>query len=788
MTLPTFAPTADPRWTLVVDGFDKQLEKSIESVMALVNGYSGTRAALEEGSSVSHASTFIAGVFNQPDKPQDKALEAPIPELVVAPNWSKMRITIAGQESNLDTCELLEQRRTLDLRQGVLLREWRLRDTAGRETRLSSLRFASLADRHTLVQVVTLTPENYSEPVEIESIVDGWVANENDTRHLRGQGAGDRGQEPESNSPALQRQDAGSPITLLKMTTTEGKYTLVYGAAPRFYGPDGTAISGEPSQGDTVIGTRFAVTVQQGQPYTLTNIVSVFTSRDGTRPEEAVEAKLRALLAAGSATLLEQHSAAWAERWRTCDVEIAGADDVQREVRWAIYHLAGAAWPADEKASVGARSITGERYRGHVFWDTETFVWPFFCYTEPQTARSLLMYRYHTIQGARNKAASMGYKGALYAWESTDDGEETTPPFVILPNGLRQPILTGVQEHHLAADIAYAILQYRQATKDDAFFFSYGVEMLFEIARFWASRVVLGEDGAYHINTVIGPDEYHEYTDDSAYTNVMAQWTLRQALATASEMQSKEQAGWQTLAAKLNLDSAELTQWQRVADGMTILFDESNGLFEQFQGYHHLEEIDLTGHDMSIETMDLVLGWEHLQKTKVLKQADVVMLIFLLWDTFDPKVHTANFRYYEPRTSHDSSLSASFHALVAARLGDLVMAERYLRKAALIDLDFARKGWAGAGGGVHIAALGGIWQALAFGFLGMRPQAGGIRFQANIPVNWGSLRMMLSYQGALLRVTGTADGNIDVANEDGTAINVAVDDGAWQRLAVGEQL
>jgi kojibiose phosphorylase len=282
---------------------------------------------------------------------------------------------------------------------------------------------------------------------------------------------------------------------------------------------------------------------------------------------------------------------------------------------------------------------------------------------------------------------------------------------------------------------------------------------------------------------VIGPDEYHEYTDDGAYTNVMAQWTLRKGLEVAAELQANHPARWQTLSNQLDLDTNELDDWRRVVDGLMVLFDPATGIFEQFRGYHQLEEVDLTGHDMSNETMDIVLGWEKLQETKVLKQADVVMLIFLLWDLFDQKVREANFRYYEPRTSHDSSLSASFHALVAARLGDMPMAEMYLRKAARIDLDFTRKGWAGATGGVHIAALGGIWQALAYGFLGMRPQDDGLRFEPHIPESWGSVRMAITYQGRELRVSAkAAPRSIEVRLERGEPLLVAVGEGTWQTV------
>src|SRR5829696_97093 len=434
-----------------------------------------------------------------------------------------------------------------------------------------------------------------------------------------------------------------------------------------------------------------------------------------------------------------------------------------------------------------ARALSGERYRGHVFWDTETFVWPFYLSTHPATARALLMYRYNTLPGARNKARSLGYRGALFAWESTDTGEETTPPVINVPGIGRQPILTGIEEHHLAADIAYAIVQYRQATADDTFFLDYGAEMLLEIGRFWSSRATLGDDQRYHIRKVIGPDEYHESVDDNAYTNVMAQWTLRRALAAAAELQDTHPDRWRALAERLSLAQPELETWRQVANGLVTGYDPGTGLFEQFAGYYNLREVDLTGHDMAEQTMDVKLGWEELGKTQVLKQADVVMLMFLQWDSYSPAVRAANFRYYEPRTSHDSSLSPSFHALVAARLGDLTLAERYLRQALRIDLDFTRKGWAGASGGVHIAALGGSWQALAYGFMGMRAQDQGLRFDPQIPADWGQLRMPIEWRGSRLRIIARPDG-AEIAVESGAPVALAFGDGAWHLVSAGETL
>jgi kojibiose phosphorylase len=764
-----FTLTPDPRWLLEVEGFDPATEQASEGACAIANGYLGVRAALDEGSAVSRPATLIAGVFNTPA--QAPELEAPVPELVVAPDWSRLRIVAAGTELRLDWVELLEQRRVLDMRQGVLLREWRVRDAAGRITRLQSLRFVSLADRHALVQVFRLTPENYGGRIILESSVDGRVTNENNTHHLQ-----------VTSAPTF----AGGGALALR--TLQSEYDMAFAAHTTLYDPDGAAIDGIVLREAGVVGQRWEWHAAAGQTWELHKLATVFTSRESPAPLDAAVAHLAALVDAGIAPLFRDHVHAWAERWSTGDVEITGHAATQQQVRFALYHLIGAANPDDERASVGARALTGERYRGHVFWDTEIFVWPYYLWTHPPAARALLMYRYHTLDGARAKARAMGYRGALFSWEATDSGAETTPDYM-LSGGERVPVLTGREEHHIAADIAYAIWSCRLVSGDARFFQHYGAEMLLEIAHFWASRATRGADQHYHIRRVIGPDEYHESVDDNAYTNELARWTLRRGLAVVAELQRDHPDRWRELAAQIELTAAELDLWRQVADGLVSNFDPQTNLIEQFSGYHSLEEIDLRNHDSSVATIDARLGWYEMQKTKVLKQADVVMLLVLLWDDFAPDVRAANFRYYEPKTSHDSSLSPSFHALVAVRLGDLTLAEDYLQRALQIDLDVTRKGLAGAAGGVHIAALGGVWQALAFGFLGMRAQDAGLRFDPHIPAHWGTLQLPIQWRGRQLRVTASAEpARIAVRVVAGEPLWVAIGDGPWQTVARGEPL
>jgi kojibiose phosphorylase len=644
---------------------------------------------------------------------------------------------VGGVALRLDSCELLEQRRVLDMRQGALLRTWRLRDADGRVTMLASLRFASLAQRHALGQILLLRPENYTAEVTIEALIDGRVRNENDTPHLGAVHA-----EPLADAP-------------LELRTLQSGYRIALAQRAELRDDAGGELPGEPVAAAEFCGTRWSFRAEQGRAYAAHRLVAVVTSRDDDAPARAAEAIADGLLAQGMAAALAAHSAAWAERWSTTGPLIPGDAELQLQARFACYHLIGAASPDDERSSIGARALTGERYRGHVFWDTEIFAWPPLLYTHPATARALLMYRYHTLAGARARAAASGYRGAMFPWEAADTGEEVTPAFML--SGVeRVPVLTGSEEQHISADVALAVLQYGRATGDAEFMRRYGAELVLDVARFWASRAESGADGSYHIRGVIGPDEYHETVDDNAYTNGLAAYVLWHALALADDLAADEPERWSGL--------------------------------EQFAGYHALDPINLSGHDPSIATVDAKLGWYAMQRTRVLKQADVLMLLLLLWERFPPEVHAANFAYYEPATSHDSSLSYSMHALFAARLGKLAIAEGYLRRAALIDLDLDRKGHAGATGGVHIAALGGLWQALAMGFMGMQPTEEGLRLAPHIPEHWGQLELPISWRGGLLRAVALPSGQVSVSLERGAPVRVALHDGPWHTLAQGETL
>src|SRR5690242_9608522 len=527
---PSQLRTSDPQWLLIDEGFTLAREHETESLFAIANGYVGNRGSLAEGSPLSAPATFVAGVFEQFDSPGS------VPELMVLPDWTGVRIWINGEPLSMQQGDVLQHRRILDFRRGILWREWRHRDPAGRITRIVAFRLASLPDRHLLLHSVSLTPENHTSMIRFESSMeaDGAVSV----------------LAPEWRA----RRDSARPNVLPLGLVVPGRDTTVA------FGLTSQLLHSAPGAGCRTmrmdpgkIMEDCDIELEAGMQCHLHRIVSVFTSRDGGDPFKRSMDHLADVVPKGIDSAVWAHVSAWESRWKAADIEIEGDESLQRALRFAAYHLISAANPDDGRVSIGARTLSGPGYKGHVFWDTETYMLPFFIFTHPRAARALLEYRYHTLDAARNKALTSGFRGAMYPWESADTGDETTPKAVIAPNGEILKILNGEIEVHVTADIAFAIWQYWQNTGDDDFFLRYGAEIMLETARFWASRGTIENDGLYHIRHVIGPDEYHEDVDDDAYTNLMAAWNLRRGAETAKLLQEHWPERWQDLAAQLQL-------------------------------------------------------------------------------------------------------------------------------------------------------------------------------------------------------------------------------------------
>jgi trehalose/maltose hydrolase-like predicted phosphorylase len=746
----------DPRWLLVEDGFILAREHEVESLFTVGNGATGTRGSLEEGSDFSAPATFVAGVFFHPEPP------GAVPELMTFPNWAGMKVWVNGAMLSMKEGDVVEHRRILDLKHAILHREWRQSDPNGRITRFRSLRLASLADRRLLLQQVFLTAENYCLSLTIESSIE---------------------LEPGLELPADWKHESRAECpNLLPLTLrlSEGKVAAEFCIASQVLPMEAHRVERHVEVQARRLVEIYRIQAGAGAQCEFRRFVSVSRLR-GNECAPGAGAHARAAVSSGISPALSAHKSEWQARWQAADVLVDGDEPLQKALRFAAYHLISAGNPEDSYSSIAARALTGHAYKGHVFWDTEIYMLPFFTATHPATARALLEYRYHTLPAAREKACKAGYRGAMYAWESADTGEEVTPAVAITPMGEVLPVRNGEMEVHITADIAYGVWQYWKATGDDSFLLDFGAEIILEAARFWAVRGSLEADGLYHVRHVIGPDEYHEDVDDNAFTNLMAAWNLRRAAEIANLLENRWSDRWSDLRDRLHLTASEVTLWPKLADVMATGFNSESLLFEQFTGYFSKEQIDSSKFEPRSASVDVILGHDRVQQTNIVKQADVLMAIYLLWDELRPEVRKANFLYYEPRTAHGSSLSPSIHALLAARLGEMELAQRYLQQSAEIDLS---NNMGNAVGGIHAAAIGGLWQAAVFGFAGLQRCSETVMLspkllshwrQLSFPLQWRNHDLYISIQHNSLKVKAAGPDSIEVLLANGPALRASPD-------------
>jgi trehalose/maltose hydrolase-like predicted phosphorylase len=456
----------------------------------------------------------------------------------------------------------------------------------------------------------------------------------------------------------------------------------------------------------------------------------------------AVVDRARELIAdldgAGFDRLFAEHRAGWARRWDDAEVHIEGAPADELAARFAVFHLLASV--ADRRsAAVGARGLTGPAYGGHVFWDADVFVLPALAVIHPPAARAMVQYRIDRLPAARAAAAARGGAGARFPWESAATGDDVTPRSARGPTGEVVAITTGEHEEHIVADVAWAIDRYAAWTGDDAALHGPGGELVLETARWWAARATWGPDGRAHVRGVMGPDEYHPLVDDNAFTNVMARWNLRRAA---------------DLASVAGADAAEAATWRAVADALVDGYDPIRGVHEQFAGYWDLEPLVVADVAPAPVAADLVLGASRVAGSTIIKQADVAMLHVLVPEDMPAGSLAADLDAYLPRTAHGSSLSPAVHALLLARAGRPDEGLELFRLAARMDLDDVTGTTAG---GLHLATMGGLWQALAYGFLGLRPGGATLHVDPRLPGAWTAVSVRGVFRGCRFGVRADGD-------------------------------
>lgn len=700
--------------TLAEPQFSPHTLNKYATLMAAGNGYLGLRACHEEAYSDQARGMYLAGFYHRAS-----AIETT--ELVNLPDVLQMRIELDGENFTLLSGTILDYRRELNYANGELLRRVEWRAANGKRYLIECRRFLSAARRSLICSRIAITPLDDGASITLSTGIDATQTNSG-RQHL----------------------DETS-VRVFEQRYLQGSYRALDGSNEVVISSF-CAVSPETSSSFFAKNRRLTqhctAEIPQGGTFELVKTTWVASSLDADyRPEGCGALSLASLVACvelGYDRLLAESSARWRDMWQRSRV-VVDSDNArdQHALDFALYHLFAMTPTHGERCSIAAKGLTGEGYKGHIFWDTEVFLLPFHLMTQPQVARSLLSYRWHNLAGARAKAVKNGYAGALFPWESAWSGEEETPEFaaINIRTGLRQKVASALAEHHLVADIAWAVESYYQATGDEAFMRERGVELLTETARFWISRTV-EVNGRLELHDVIGPDEYTEHVNNNAYTSYLAHYNVELALRYAND-------DW---------------AWRRQAEDflarLRLPQPDDRQLIEQDDTFFSKPTIDLTKYKMQQGTQAILLDYSRAEvnEMQILKQADVVMLCYMLPWRFTPRQHEANLDYYEPRTIHDSSLSKAIHGVVAARCGRAEQAWQFWQQACLIDLGDEPHS---CDDGIHAAATGAIWLGAVQGFAGLSVQRGELHLNPCLPQALRSIALPFYWQGERIELTVT---------------------------------
>ena len=741
-------------WILREDCFDADRLGKCEAIMSLGNGYMGLRSAAEEKYLGETRNLLVNGTFNKFD-------ENEVTELPNAADVTAIELWIDGERFALDQGSYSDYTRELNIKTGELTRSVKWTAKNGKSIVFGAKRIVSLARIHDIAAQVTVTAcEDMA--LKIRTGISARVTNTG-SQHFS----------------EVEKRFFDKKFMQFVEKTTQSDVAFVINSVHKFF------MNGEPVDLKTdvniehrIVFADYNVELKAGDNFTIEKLSNVNTTRDadnaGLTLEELQKKSLEDLKvseAMGYQALAEESAAAWAEQvWDRTPIVIEGGEGTdidQFAVRFAQYHMRVFVPAHDNRMNIGAKGLSGEGYKGHCFWDTEIFLLPYYIFTAPETARKLEEYRYLSLPGAHRKAAENGYKGAMFPWEAAwlDDGE-TCPLYAgtDIITGLPIKVWSGIIEQHISADVAFGAWQYGVIADDEEFMEKCGYELIMDTATFWASRLEKGEDGKYHINDVVGPDEYHEHVNDNAFTNYMARWNMNKAIEYADMLAADKPELYAALDAKLDI-KGNYPKWVDGRDNMFLPQPTEDNILPMDDRFMDGEFIDLSKYKAQDHVGGIMKDYnlEQIQHIQVCKQADCLVLFYLLEDEFAPEVKKASWDYYVERTLHDSSLSLSTHSVMAADMGNDEMAYDLFKKSCAIDLG-PYMGTSDAG--IHAASFGGIWQCAVYGFGGLRMLDGKLRIEPRLPEAWDKLSYTVIWKGQKLAVTVTKDGT-EVVNLTG---------------------
>jgi alpha,alpha-trehalose phosphorylase len=766
--LPTHRFPVDP-WRLVERSYSNDDLGTTETLFAVGNGYLGMRANPEEGREAHSHGTYLNGFHETwPILHAENAFGfAKTGQTIVnVPDSKLLKLYVDDEPLLLPTADLDSYERSLDFRNGTLTRDMIWRTPAGKRVRVSSQRMVSFVHRHLAVMTFEITLLDAAAPVVVSSQLLNRQDGE-DEYHVESAALGE-GKDPRQSrkfnhrvlEPRLQREHGNEIV--LGYRCANSKMTLA--CATRHHIDTTCQVDVRTHVDADLAKTVFTVRATPGDPIKITKLVS-YHSSNGVPAEELADRCSRTLdrAEADGVDQIAIDQREWLdEYWANSDIELHGDDQAQQALRWNLFQLAQASARTQEQG-IAAKGVTGGGYDGHYFWDTEVYVAPFLSYTMPEAARKVVRFRWRMLDAARARAREMSQEGALYPWR-TISGEEASAYYA-----------AGTAQYHINAAVVLALRRYLEASGDIEFLSHEGSEILVETARLWADLGFYSQNGArtFHIHRVTGPDEYTTVVNDNFYTNVMARFNLRYAARTVRFLAEWNPDAFEALCRATDLDLQELDDWDAAADAMFIPFDDELGINPQDSEFLELEPWDWE--TTPTDHFPLLLHYHPLviYRHQVLKQADVVLAMFLRSERFPIEQKRRNFDFYDPITTGDSSLSSCVQAVVAAEVGYDELALEYFTRSLYLDLCDSH---GNTSDGVHVANAGGVWAGIVHGFAGMVEQGNHLEFSPRLPSSWEGLSFRLQRHGTTMQVDVAPDGlTLTILDGSGTPVRVGDD-------------
>lgn len=689
------------------------------------NGYMGIRGTLEEHGKDQLAAVNLAGIYDQVGSGWREPLNAPNPLHTL--------LSVGGEMLALPQRQPLEHIQGLDYRHGVFFRNTAWAVDGGTVT-VEGRRIAHMGCQHMILARYCVTA---SAPVTAEITADI----DPDIWELNGPHYSDISYEIDNGCILCSAnvQNGVDRVAVGRRCTLEGGSTDIR---------------------ETPHGLCFLVSLEEGQTVTLTSVIAICTTGDSPAPEKAVQEMLSG---ADYAALSASHAQAWEAIWAVGEVELEGDDPARDALNYSLYHLNSIAPRHADNLSIPARGLSGQTYKGAIFWDSEMFILDYFLYTQPEVARSMVRYRIETLAGALEKAKQYGWQGAFYAWESQEGGYDGCSDYNVTDVFTGRPMRTFFKDKqvHISSAVARAIMQYIAVTGDTELLAQGGARTVLECARFYYSLLLRrSASDRWEIHDVIGPDEYHERVNNNAYTNKMAQETISWAVQAAKMLKEISEEAYHTFCLQTGAEEL-LPKLEEASKKLYVPTPNSDGVIEQFDGYFDLEDVSVdTVRSRLLDPREYWGGaYGVASQTQVIKQADVVTMLEFFHKDYPQSILKANWDYYSPRTEHGSSLSACMYALLSCRCGDAESAYPFFLKSARADWDGGGKQWAGLVyiGGTHPAAAGGAWKVLAQGFAGLEVTENGASVTPCLPDGWKRVSFRFCLRGKWYRAELTQE-------------------------------